>query len=404
MDKGLIKTRKKNIKQLLNEKQYDKIFELYGQRIYNSCVPKKHKHKDIKQLLEQGRLEDVYRKYGMNTYEKYLNKMQQKDVFYETGSKPKSIINRIKNAVMRKILPYTLTMGLALPTSAVGLLDAGYRSEAEKNGKEYAREIEKYNDKITQYAEKINAMNLTDTQIFVKVIYDMWNSIDGYKEPDSQVWGYLRLALDDEKVGQCRHFADDFTAKINAINPEYNARNLVVKMENTSSYLLNVERKTIENDGIATQVNENNTSSEIARDVFEEVMGNHMVSIVDIPEKNINLVVDPTNPSMGVFKDGKIYMFSTSDGKGLEIRRMGQVYASGFDSAVEISVDVAKSFFNCPYTIEELEKVYGIDALNKDLEYIKSLGSKIIVPRVDIDYNMIDNNKKDKRPEKEIEK
>ena len=223
LEKELVnKERKEDVKKLLKSKQYDKIFERYGRTIYKISVPGRYKNKDIKNLLKQQRFEDIYRKYGYTIYNRYINKMEAYDVFYETGSKPKSILKRIKNAFLRKMVPYTLSAGILLPAG----LTADIETQKLINSVKYEKEIENYNDKIEKYAKEINSMKLTDIQIFMKIIDDMWKEIDGYAFPKNEIEGYLRLTLDNEKIGVCRNFADDITAKLNAINPEYHARNL----------------------------------------------------------------------------------------------------------------------------------------------------------------------------------
>ena len=66
----------KDIMNLRKSKEYDKIFEVYGQTIFKLAVPRKHQKAEVKELFEKGRWEDIYRKYGENTYNKYIYKMQ----------------------------------------------------------------------------------------------------------------------------------------------------------------------------------------------------------------------------------------------------------------------------------------------------------------------------------------
>lgn len=107
-----------------------------------------------------------------------------------------------------------------------------------------------------------------------------------------------------------------------------------------------------------------------------------MVTAVDVPEKNITLILDSTNPGIGVFKDGKIYMFSTIDGNGLETKHIGEFVLEGYETTIDIIRDEIKSIFlPCEYSIEELRDMYGPEALNKELERIKSIEEKVEIEK-----------------------
>lgn len=105
----------KDIMNLRKSKEYDKIFEVYGQTIFKLAVPRKYQKAEVKELFEKGRWEDIYRKYGENTYNKYIYKMQEQEIYNETGSKPKSILNRIKNVFVHRIAPVMLSTALLTP-------------------------------------------------------------------------------------------------------------------------------------------------------------------------------------------------------------------------------------------------------------------------------------------------
>ena len=400
-NKDELKKRKKKIKELLKEKQYDRIFELYGQRIYKIYVPEFYKEEDIEMLLKQGRFEDIYRKYGINIYNQYIHKMQAMDVLLETGSKPRSFLTKMKNIILRKILPYSVSFLFAFSSVSSAVYKVSSIDEHNQNIKKKSDEINAYNKYIKKYAEQVKSMNLTHTQIFVKLINDMWNSIEGYKTPEDELIGYYRLSLLEEGIGVCRHFADDITAKLNEINPEYNARNLVVYFEDNIYTFFNVdERNILEHDETVSEEIEN-ISGESIKNVFSKLEGNHMVTAVDIPNDEVTLIIDSTNPAIGVFKNGKIHMFSTPDGKSLDIATIGQVCFYGIDGITEINRDLLNSFFNCPYSLEELEETYGIDALNKDLDYVKNLEKKSnkFVEKIEINNDIkindnINNNSK----------
>ena len=124
-----------------------------------------------------------------------------------------------------------------------------------------------------------------------------------------------------------------------------------------------------------------------------------MVTAVDVPDKNITLILDPTNPGIGVFKDGKIYMFSTIDGNGLETKHIDEYVQEGYETTIDIIKYELKSvFFPCEYSIEELRKMYGPAALNKELERVRSIEKredkrKNFVPKAEInEQEAVKNN------------
>ena len=233
--------RRMDIERLLKEKKYDDIFTRYGQNIYLKTVPYKVRKKDVENLFKQGRYEEIYIKHRRKKYEIYLDKMREIDVLTETGSKTKGVIERIKYWFKIKFAPLLLAVSLSIiaaPTTA----SLGYESVKKINEIKHAKKIEEYNEYIQKYAQEIKDMNLTDTQIFIKVIDDMWKEINGYAEPQNEIIGYPRITLRNEGVGMCGNFADDMTAKLNAINPEYNARNLIVYMSDNDYYMFDIER------------------------------------------------------------------------------------------------------------------------------------------------------------------
>lgn len=266
--------------------KYDEIFQNYGQLAYNITVPSKHRKAEIKQLLQEGRFEDIYRKHGNRAYKEHIYEMQAMDVYNETGSKPRSIINRIKNVIGRRIAPVLLSTLLIAPPAAGAAIDFENNRVKEQNKAAYSEQLERYDARISAYANEINAMNLTDTQIFMKVMSDMWSEIDGYGTNTSDITGLLRLSLQEDGQGVCRHFADDTTAKLNAINPEYNARNLTVYMEDGQYTIANIDRVIIEsNNTVAGSEQEEKEEQEESgfMNVVVNAVGNHAVTVVDVP-------------------------------------------------------------------------------------------------------------------------
>ena len=406
--------RYKDIIDLRKNKEYDKIFEIYGQTIYKFAVPHRYKKNEIDQLLEEGRFEDIYRKYGPGTYKEQIGKMQALDIYHETGSIRKSIMARIKRAFRKKILPIALSVGLGMPSAATGVIVANNAMLRHENSIEYAEEIEKYSETISQYAEEIKKMNLTDIQIIAKIMKDMWENIDGYREPQNDITGYLGLTLQEEGIGVCENFADYMVAVLNEVNPEYNARSIVVYMGKNSYNFANIQRNIIKTNKTiadAEQKKEDNQNEKQEKkekfdlaEVFEKFRGNHAIVLMDISDMKCTLEVDITNPSVGILKDGKIISFATKDGKGYEISDYGQLFLGGYIATHELIQDQFMSFLPCEYSVEEVKEKFGIQALNNALEEVEEKEEsegKGFVPRFKVDEAKAIREANNKIPKKE---
>ena len=286
----------------------------------------------------------------------------------------KNIFKKLKFLLVNKIMPITMASTVFLPTATVAATEINTRKMKLENAIQYAEEIEKYEKKIEDYAQEVNSMHLSDIQVFMKVMSDMWKEIDGYATPkEYDVMGFWRLSLTEEGVGVCRNFSDDITAKLNAINPKYNARNVVVYMGEEEYNLADIDRNIIQNNNTVASNDEQENSNEEEEIDITKFFGNHAVTAVDIPEQNITLILDPTNPGIGVFKDGQIYMFSTPDGKGIQTKALGQLLFIGADKLANLMVTEVESFLNgSQISLVELEEMYGTDAQNKALEQLEN--------------------------------
>ena len=107
------------------------------------------------------------------------------------------------------------------------------------------------------------------------------------------------------------------------------------------------------------------------------IVGNHMVALADIPEDNIILVIDPTNPGLGIYQNGRILMLNDSltdkdfeyDAK--EISSFAVV--RGAEATGEIATDYLNSFKKPRLSVEELKAKYGTAAQNKALNEVRAL-------------------------------
>ena len=289
-----------------------------------------------------------------------------------------------------------------------------YNSNVTKNNIIlYNEELDEYNNSIEEYAKEINSLNLTDAQIIAKVMDDMWKSTEeGYGEGKLDVYGLFRLDINrDDTTALCRNFADDFTAKMNAINPDYEAVNLTVYCD-SSCYGYNSSGniiRSISNEEIEPNYYKyvdmpiymnkflkdtsyevypisgvdnkqlNNYYIEVKGDKdITEFSGNHTVSMISIKdeetkETKYHLIVDPTNVNISVLKDGKIYVLSNKDYKGLELTATGTVILDPLEDSYKIASAVIDSNVNSDeINLEELKELYGVEALNENLDYVRN--------------------------------
>lgn len=367
---------KKNIKdiiQLMKEKKYDEIYQKYGRETYLRVVSNKHQIRDIDKLMEEGRFFELYEKYGEKIYRDYLREMKKVDVENELGIKFKFnnylfFENMTQNLKIIRNQAAKVMLGLTIVSGGFStMISSQYDQVIENNSKVYQREIKDYDEEIKTYAEHINSMNLSDLEIIMKVMNDMWNSIDGYKTPDMyDAIGYPRLALYMDGYGVCRNMADDFTARMNAINPNYEACNLNVYLKEAE--INNIRRTTLVNYNTIADNSEQEENIDYKSEIISNLTGNHMVSCIKLKEDDVLLIVDPTNPSIGVLKNGEITMLSNQMMKGIKIKPVGNLML-GSDNRKEYLKKLTESLFTAG-DINTLKEKYGITSQNETLEEI----------------------------------
>lgn len=367
---------KKNIKdiiQLMKEKKYDEIYQKYGRETYLRVVSNKHQICDIDKLMDEGRFFELYEKYGEKIYRDYLREMKKVDVENELGIKFKFnnylfFENMTQNLKIIRNQAAKVMLGLTIVSGGFStMISSQYDQVIENNSKVYQSEIKDYDEEIKTYAEHINSMNLSDLEIIMKVMNDMWNSIDGYKTPDMyDAIGYPRLALYMDGYGVCRNMADDFTARMNAINPNYEACNLNVYLKEAE--INNIRRTTLVNYNTIADNSEQEENIDYKSEIISNLTGNHMVSCVKLKEDDVLLIVDPTNPSIGVLKNGEITMLSNQMMKGIKIKPVGNLML-GSDNRKEYLKKLTESLFTAG-DINTLKEKYGITSQNETLEEI----------------------------------
>lgn len=160
------------------------------------------------------------------------------------------------------------------------------------------------------------------------------------------------------------------------------------------------------------------TFEEINRQNKEEIWGNHNIVAMDSTEDNITLLIDPTNLSLGIYKDGKIQMFNERQAdKAIYDRKIiGEICDRGTEKIIQYPLDYIKSFKEPDLSMEELEEKYGVEAQNRMLEEIEREENKEkeqnkfkeelkidtgITYNYDTNVVTIDNSKRQENDEKE---
>lgn len=380
--------KKKTISELKKLELYDEIFDLYGQKAYLNSVPEKYRELEIEELIENREFEEIFKKYGPKIYNLFLPEMNLKENFDEFGEEriDKGIYFRYRTFELAKYLAFvSICVAIGFPTivnPTAHAISTAISSIIHRD------KIEEYNEEIDEYAKYIKSLGLNDLETIMKVIDDNWNKIYKFNNSESEIYGYFRINMMDEKpIVLCRHIADDVGAKLNAINPEYNARDINVILDTSKSPAVpgdladTVTKKTEEyrngnhNNSSITSVGFSNiqTIQIDPQEIITNIIGNHMVLFVDIKDDNVTLVVDPTMPGIGVYNNGEIYMFSTADGKGYTAPFFEQYI---YGPAREIDYLQIKSMSYNYNEIEELNKKWGFDACYNALNSARDIADK----------------------------
>ena len=376
---------KEEIKKLKKDKNYEEIYQKYGQKVYIKNVSSRYKKEDLKKLSKEGRYMDIYNKYGRDTYNKYLVQAQAREIREEKGLLS-SVLFRIKSKTREIALGLGIFTAITVPTFTVIGAESTKKSIEEIQAT-YEEEIRENDEEIAKYVQEVRDMELNDTQIIMKVMDDMWERIDGYGTPSEEhdKTGILELALTDEKAqGVCRNFATDNAKRMNAINPKYNARVVTVYVDQDSySELADIERNIIEdNETVVKDESEKSETEEVFDELLVKSFGNHMVTLVDIPERNVTLVMDPTNPGIGVYINGKIVMLNP---KGTEVSdkyakmsvkewTTSVISRGGIDGINDTVKDMIKSYLhsdNLDEVVDGLIDEFGLEAQNDALQFVR---------------------------------
>lgn len=367
---------------LVENSLYDKIYYYFGSDTYKRYTPVTIQVRDIYILMIEQKYYHLYEKYGNKVYSILLPYIKRQDIKNELGKAPILIVSpKFKQNLISAIITIAVTglLGNIALSSLIVYSLSRLSTDLEDQGYdlvELDKYLEDYDKSVKAYADYIKGLGLSDLETIVKVIDDMWNNIDGYSlNVDGYVNNpaYFRLALYKLGRGNCKHMSDDFTARMNAINPKYNAYNLYVYMEEIS--VNNTDRDILDNDPentSSTSAADRGILGEVLQDYLKHRIGNHAVSCITIPDTEIKLAVDPTNPSIGIILNGEIVTLTDSRVKNMKIcsdTTLG-FRISNADELVEYLKDYFRSYFSAP-NYDDMNDSYGKEAQNEALEILQ---------------------------------
>lgn len=311
-----------------------------------------------------------------------LAKEIKESISLETNNKllPKiKRFNYLNEKITLKLFLYLILPFLLILDSEHNLFVVKSKLESEEK---YAKEIEAYDNYLDDYVANFNnrinnydikelakELNICeddakDILTFMILMDDAWKERT-YGKPLIDAYGYYRIDMTENKCGVCRSISDDMTAKLNAINPSYNARNLIVYANLEYGDMVDIERNIQE---IDSENNETENEAETEKHKFFNPP-NHLVTLVDIKRKNVSLVLDPTNLSYGILKNGKIYIFNCEDTKYRESVATNYFLNGICDTALLLGRNI-NSFFSFE-SKESIEEIYNFSNQQKTLNFIR---------------------------------
>lgn len=242
---------------------YDEIYKEYGAEAYQKNTPEIVRIFNIKHMIKNETSEnEIIKKHGNKTYKK---------------SKEKKIVTFLKRAACVFLCSITMWFG------GMGIIYA-----VDLNSDEYKIAT----SMIDEQAKKSDP-NWDDEHIIAYVLTQLTGL--GRQEAKNELSICEFTTIATEGTGVCRNYADYFAELINKINPKYKA-----KVINTYNY-----QEGMQDEG----------------SFQDKLYGNHSIVVMQIPEHNLNLIIDPYNSNLeyndlaiGFLQEGKIYMIQDDMG------------------------------------------------------------------------------------------
>lgn len=126
--------------------------------------------------------------------------------------------------------------------------------------------------------------------------------------------------------------------------------------------------------------------------------GNHAVVLLELPNENVKLIIDPTNPSIGIFQNGKITIFNEKYNKNSMLYiPLGSVIHKGVEGLIDVSSNYFTSWGFENY--DELNKNYGVKAQNEALEEVRALNKNDWYSQIRVDVSKTKKSDKSKKME-----
>ena len=379
----LDKETKQEIKRLKKEKQFEEIYSRYGSEIYVKSSPRFYMRKLILELIEEGKYAEIKQKFGKSKYNAYLPLIRKNQVLKETKNRFLADAAYVAGKVKRGITYLAIETMIAVPISGVGVAYDQHKAKVAimEENKEI---IEEYNEDLEEYASYIRSLNLTQKEIVVKVMSDIYDKYK-YKFPTGDINGFFRFYLYENGYGVCRNIADDFCAKLNAIDPSFNAHIIGCKLNEVDEdgedihydIMDNIERIIEDEDE-----DEEDTLTVESRFLNPDTIGNHAVAVINIKGEPVPLVVDPTNPGMGAMFNGEIYMFNASGNadEAIDEKTLVTFFITG--NPLHIITDFFDSL-DFRELFDDLKERYGTDSLEETLENVREKVEQNKIARVD---------------------
>ena len=379
----LDKETKQEIKRLKKEKQFEEIYSRYGSEIYVKSSPRFYMRKLILELIEEGKYAEIKQKFGKSKYNAYLPLIRKNQVLKETKNRFLADAAYVAGKVKRGITYLAMGAVIAVPISGVRVAYDQHKAKVAimEENKEI---IEEYNEDLEEYASYIRSLNLTQKEIVVKVMSDIYDKYK-YKFPTGDINGFFRFYLYENGYGVCRNIADDFCAKLNAIDPSFNAHIIGCKLNEVDEdgedihydIMDNIERIIEDEDE-----DEEDTLTVESRFLNPDTIGNHAVAVINIKGEPVPLVVDPTNPGMGAMFNGEIYMFNASGNadEAIDEKTLVTFFITG--NPLHIITDFFDSL-DFRELFDDLKERYGNDSLEETLENVREKVEQNKIARVD---------------------
>lgn len=318
--------------------------------------------KMISRLEKQENYEEIIKRYGKFFIKYYKNDMYYRDIKMESGSKLKLISAKI-NVLGDILAREAFILGMIIILSIPRLSETTFKEESYQAHKE---EIDDYEEKVHEYLRTKNYNDLSDLEIILDLVKDQ-HEISKYGDPKLNIDCFARLDILNGE-GVCRNLADDLAYKLNELNPEYNARMLVISAD-FGNWERNNDVITTADDYVAEPPKERNKLEQVYDNLKSYFQANHAVTLVDLLGRDITLIVDPTNSGFGAIINGKLEMFNSDSEKFITIDT-SELFLRGYEEYFEYIKDVNQSYF-LKENYDELEKEFGLDAQNNALNKIK---------------------------------